>query len=119
MSCNQSEYINRFNKENYKMYQFRVKKTDVNVLNHLNKIKNKNSYILSLINNDINNNVYTIKEIKTIIKPILNKYGIFEIYLFGSYARGEAYNPLWKYEKSFPRIKWFVPMQLPTFHRCF
>ena len=90
MSFNQSEYINRFNKENYKMYQFRVKKTDVNVLNHLNKIKNKNSYILSLINNDINNNVYTIKEIKTIIKPILNKYGIFEIYLFGSYARGEA-----------------------------
>ena len=55
MSFNQSEYINRFNKENYKMYQFRVKKTDVDVLNHLNKIKNKNSYILSLINNDINN----------------------------------------------------------------
>ena len=53
---------------------------------------NKNNYIVSLINSDINNSVYTIKEIKTIIKPILNKYGITEVYLFGSYARGEAKN---------------------------
>lgn len=90
MAFNQNEYITSFNKENYKMYQFRVKKSDVDVLNHLSKIKNKNSYILSLINNDMKSNIYTIKEIKKIIKPILNKYGIFEIYLFGSYARGEA-----------------------------
>ena len=90
MAFNQNEYITSFNKEHYKMYQFRVKKTDIDVLNHLNQIKNKNEYILSLINKDIKNNIYTIKEIKTIIKPILNKYGIFEVYLFGSYARGEA-----------------------------
>lgn len=90
MAFNQNEYITSFNKEHYKMYQFRVKKTDIDVLKHLNQIKNKNEYILSLINKDIKSNIYTIKEIKTIIKPILNKYGIFEIYLFGSYARGEA-----------------------------
>lgn len=90
MAFNQNEYITSFNKEHYKMYQFRVKKSDVDVLNHLNQIKNKNEYILSLINKDIKSNIYTIKEIKTIIKPILNKYGIFEVYLFGSYARGEA-----------------------------
>ena len=90
MAFNQNEYITSFNKEHYKMYQFRVKKSDIDVLNHLNQIKNKNEYILSLINKDIKSNIYTIKEIKTIIKPILNKYGIFEIYLFGSYARGEA-----------------------------
>ena len=90
MAFNQNEYITSFNKEHYKMYQFRVKKTDIDVLNHLNQIKNKNEYILSLINKDIKSNIYTIKEIKTIIKPILNKYGIFEVYLFGSYARGEA-----------------------------
>ena len=72
------------------MYQFRVKKSDVNIINHLDKIENRNSYIISLINADINNFVYTIKEIKNIIKPILNKYGINDIYLFGSYARGEA-----------------------------
>lgn len=54
----------------------------------MNGILNKNSYIVSLIDNDIN--VYSIKKIKNIIKPILNKYGINDIYLFGSYARGEA-----------------------------
>ena len=64
MAFNQNEYITSFNKEHYKMYQFRVKKTDIDVLNHLNKIKNKNEYILSLINKDIKGNIYTIKEIK-------------------------------------------------------
>lgn len=34
--------------------------------------------------------IYKIKQIKDIIKPILNKYDIYKIYLFGSYARGEA-----------------------------
>ena len=46
--------------------------------------------MLSLINNDINNNILTIKQIKTIIKPILHKYGITNINIFGSYARGDA-----------------------------
>lgn len=86
MSFNQTEYINSFNKNNYKMYQFRVRKTDIQLIKHLDSIDNRNNYILSLINND----VYTIKKIKNIIKPILNSYGINEIYLFGSYARGEA-----------------------------
>ena len=90
MSFNQSEYISNFNKNNYKMYQFRVKKTDIEIINRLDNIESRNSYIISLINGDINKSVYTIKKIKSIIKPILNKYGIFEIYLFGSYARGEA-----------------------------
>ena len=86
MPFNQNKYINNFNKNNYKMYQFRVRKSDVDLIKHLDNIENRNNYILSLINND----VYTIKEIKSRIKPILNKYGINEIYLFGSYARGEA-----------------------------
>lgn len=45
---------------------------------------------MSLINTGINNSVYIIEEIKNTIKAILNKYGIIEIYLFGSYARFEA-----------------------------
>ncbi len=90
MSFNQTKYISNFNKNNYKMYQFRVKKSDINIINHLDNIENKTGYIVSLIKSDINSSVYTIKEIKKIIKPILNKYGITEIYLFGSYARGEA-----------------------------
>lgn len=90
MSFNQNEYISNFNKNNYKMYQFRVKKSDANIIKYLDSIENRNGYIVSLINTDLNKSIYTIKEIKTIIKPILNKYGITEIYLFGSYARGEA-----------------------------
>lgn len=91
MAFNQNKYISSFNKNNYKMYQFRVKKININIINYLDNIENRNSYIISLINNDINNkSIYTIKEIKNIIKPILNKFGINNIYLFGSYARGEA-----------------------------
>lgn len=90
MSFNQNEYISNFNKNNYKMYQFRVKKSDDNIIKYLDNIENRNGYIVSLINNDLNKSIYTIKKIKTIIKPILNKYGINGIYLFGSYARGEA-----------------------------
>lgn len=90
MSFNQVEYISKFNKNNYKMYQFRVKKIDKELIDYLDKKENRNNYILSLINEDINKKVYTLKEIKRIIKPILNKYGISDIYLFGSYARGEA-----------------------------
>ena len=90
MSFNQVEYISKFNKNNYKMYQFRVKKNDKELIEYLDKKENRNSYILSLINDDINKKVYSLKEIKRIIKPILNKYGINDIYLFGSYARGEA-----------------------------
>ena len=90
MAFDQKEYISKYNKSNYKMYQFRVKKSDIDIISHLDNVANRNGYIVNLINTDINHSVYTIKEIKNIIKPILNKYGITDIYLFGSYARGEA-----------------------------
>ena len=88
MSFNQTEYISKFNKENYKMYQFRVKQSDIDIINNLDSVQNRNKYIVQLIDDNIN--VLSIKEIKERIKPILNKYGINNIYLFGSYARGEA-----------------------------
>lgn len=36
------------------------------------------------------NKIYTIDEIKSIASPIAKQYGIAALYLFGSYARGEA-----------------------------
>ena len=33
--------------------------------------------------------MYSAEEIKTIIIPIAEKYGVLRIYLFGSYARGD------------------------------
>lgn len=87
MKFNQSKYIEKYNKDNYKMYQFRVRK-DSFLVNVLDRVDNRNKYITTLIEND--KKVLTIKEIKQKIKPILNKYGIKDICLFGSYARGEA-----------------------------
>ena len=38
----------------------------------------------------MDNITYTIEKIKDIAAPIANKYKVESIYLFGSYARGEA-----------------------------
>ena len=38
----------------------------------------------------MNNNVYTLDEIRQIAAPIARNYDIAALYLFGSYARGEA-----------------------------
>ncbi|MCI5845825.1 MAG: nucleotidyltransferase domain-containing protein [Oscillospiraceae bacterium] len=35
-------------------------------------------------------NILTLSEIAAVIKPLAEKYHIGEVYLFGSYARGEA-----------------------------
>lgn len=34
--------------------------------------------------------IYSIDEIKKIISPIASRYGVERVFLFGSYARGEA-----------------------------
>lgn len=36
------------------------------------------------------NKIYAVNEISTIIKPIVETFGIERVWLFGSYARGEA-----------------------------
>ena len=38
----------------------------------------------------MNNHIFTIGDIEDLVKPIAEKYKVKEIYLFGSYARGEA-----------------------------
>ena len=85
---NQKIYIEKYNKKNYKMYQFRVKREDDKLIDYLDNLKNRNSYIVSAIKKDCN--VLTLSKIKKTIIPILSKYGITDINLFGSYARGEA-----------------------------
>lgn len=84
------DYINKYNKKNYKMYPFRIKKTETEILKKLDDVPNRNAYIQNLIMEDINPSVLTIKEIKDCIKPIMKKHGIKNVYLFGSYSRGEA-----------------------------
>lgn len=89
MKFDQNKYISEYNKQNYKMFQFRVKKgSDIDT--KISGIKNRNSYIVSLIEKDNYKKVLTLKQIKDTIIPILNKHDIYDIYLFGSYSRGEA-----------------------------
>lgn len=38
----------------------------------------------------MDNSVFTIENIINLVKPVAEKYQVKEIYLFGSYARGEA-----------------------------
>ncbi|MCM1187555.1 MAG: nucleotidyltransferase domain-containing protein [Lachnoclostridium sp.] len=38
----------------------------------------------------MNSDVFTIKDIENLVQPIAEKYKVEAIYLFGSYARGEA-----------------------------
>ena len=92
MAFNQQKYIDDFNKETYRMFPFRVRKDNIEVINKLNNVHNKNKYIVSLIENNINPSVLTIKQIKTRILPVMAKHNIHEVFLFGSYARGEATN---------------------------
>ena len=90
MANNKKRYIERYNKEKYQMYQFRVKKTDSDIIEKLTSVVSRNQYINDLIANDINASILTIKQIKEKIKPVIQKFNITEVYLFGSYARGEA-----------------------------
>ena len=90
MSTNKLNYISNYNKENYKMYQFRVKKSETEIIEKLDAMNNRNTYINNLIVEDMNPGILTIKQIKEKIKPIMLKHGIKNVYLFGSYARGEA-----------------------------
>ena len=90
MKRKQLQYISTYNKENYKMYQFRVKKSDNILINKLDNISNRNAYITDLVLKDIDSGILTIKQIKEKIKPVISKHGIKDVYLFGSYARGEA-----------------------------
>ena len=90
MASNQIEYISNYNKQNYKMYQFRVKKSDTDLIDKLDSVENRNAYLTSLVLNDIKPGILTIKEIKNRIRPVVEKHHIEDVYLFGSYARGEA-----------------------------
>lgn len=92
MPFNQKEYIAGYNKETYKMFPFRVRKDNTQIINKLNSVPNKNEYITQLIENNIKPSVLTLKQIKDAIMPVFAKHNIHEVYLFGSYARGEANN---------------------------
>ena len=90
MPFSQARYVNEYNKENYKMYQFRVKKSDVELIKFLDGNKDRSKLIIEFLKQEAMKRILTLDEIKTICKPVFKQYQIKEAYLFGSYARGEA-----------------------------
>ena len=90
MNESRAHYLSKYNKENYKMYPFRIKKSEAKLISKLENVPNRNAYLTNLILEDIEPGVLTIKQIKERIKAVMEKHGVKNVYLFGSYARGEA-----------------------------
>lgn len=92
MPFDQKKYVNSYNKETYKSFLLRVRKDNKAIMEKLESERNVNNYVLKLIDNDVNPGVLTIKQIKELTLPVFQKHNIKEVYLFGSYSRGEANN---------------------------
>lgn len=90
MTSNQLKYISDYNKEKYYSVLLRIPKKDEEIIEKLTSVPSKNGYVLDLIKEDIRPSVLKLCEIKKILKDVLGNHGITKIYLFGSYARGEA-----------------------------
>ena len=73
------------------LFKFNLK-TDADILAQLDRIENRQGYIKELIRKDIRGGegVLEIDTVRTLLMPIVKKYNIKRLYLFGSYARGEA-----------------------------
>ena len=90
MDKTRAKYIKDFNSKNYKTYIFRIKKSDGELIAYLDSIPNRNRFITNLLKNAAHPSVLTLKQIKEKIRPVTAKHGIQNVYIFGSYSRGEA-----------------------------
>ena len=66
--------------------------TDADILTRLDAVDNRQGYIKDLIRRDVRGpgKVLPVDSIRPLLLPVIKKYGILRIWLFGSYARGEA-----------------------------
>ncbi len=83
----------KYDRKNTRQIQLKLNLTgDADILKKLDETKNKQGYIKNLIRSDIrgNSDILTQDAIRLLILPVAKKYKLGKIYLFGSYARGEA-----------------------------
>lgn len=85
---NKEQYISEYNKRSYYSLLVRIPRKEHDVIEKIEAANSKNGYVLSLLRDDAS--VLRISEIKRVLKEVLGKHGVERIYLFGSYARGEA-----------------------------
>jgi len=51
------EYINKYIKDNYKTFKFRIRKENQNLIDRLSQVDNMTQYIIGLIEEDIKRNI--------------------------------------------------------------
>ncbi len=90
MPTNKESYIASYNKKSYLPVLLRIPKKEKDLIAKLESAPSKNGYILGLIKDDVRPSVLRLSTIKSTLKEVLGKHRIGRIYLFGSYARGEA-----------------------------
>lgn len=82
------QYISEYNKKSYYSILLRIPRKEQGIIDKIETAPSKNGYVLNLIRDDAS--VLKLCDIKRILKEILGKYNVRRIFLFGSYARGEA-----------------------------
>ena len=83
----------KYDKENTKQILLKLNLTnDADIIEKLNSESNKQGYIKQLVRNDMrtSSDVLTLDSIKFLLMPIVKKYDIKSLSVFGSYARSEA-----------------------------
>jgi len=83
----------KYDKANTKSVLLKFNTTnDADILTMLDEVENRQGYIKELIRNDMRGNgeILSIDSIRRLIQPVIKKFGIRKVFLFGSYARGEA-----------------------------
>ena len=112
----------KYDKNNTKQIVLKLnQKSDADILAVLQLQPNKQGYIKNIIRNSIANNyeVLSLDSIKILLLPIVKKYEIKSLSVFGSYARNEAnansdvdilidggnYNGLLEYENMISSMK--------------
>lgn len=89
----QSRASAKYDKENTKSVMLKLNRLyDADILCLLDSKENKQGYIKELIRNDMRgrNGILSAEMISCLIIPAAKKYEIEKVFLFGSYARGEA-----------------------------
>lgn len=83
----------KYDKQNTKQLMLKLNTTnDADILAKLDAIENKQGYIKKLVRDNLKNteSVLTVESIKFLLLPVVKKYSIKSVSLFGSYARNEA-----------------------------
>ena len=83
----------KYDKENTKQVMMKLNsKTDADIIARLECSDNRQGYIKELIRNDMRSesDVLSLDVIRMLLLPVINKYEIGNLCVFGSYARGDA-----------------------------